>query len=372
MSFLRERPLIWPIVFYYIIGFLALVPTFDLTSEVLSSYTLVVLLGLAASIIPVDFKKTLKESSIDTNSKFEVFVLIIICAAVIICLSLVDFDEFRLQRGLIRKDRLLYEIIDLNIIASWVATYLFFNSNNKLHQRKMFILLFFVISLSIYIGFIEGRRAVIALPISFLIISYMIALEKINLKALFTIFLFCALLVFLFVLVTASRTSAIVESSAIMNRLFWPSVALYDFLRLSYSFDPDSLMQFLRLFGSNFGVSQYETKTVSFGPFVGYSEAIGIVKINIGIILEAFLFAGLIGGGLVLFSVNVIFVICFKLCKKAPMNLHILLIMLFFHGYQMEIPYTIMVMLKITFFGLILYIAKILFLRLLVPSRMIT
>ncbi|AWZ02882.1 hypothetical protein RHODOSMS8_03376 [Rhodobiaceae bacterium] len=371
LSALLHRPLVWPILVYYLFGYLVLSLLGLINHEAAPTYLLTIGIAVIVSWYSFDVSsKSTEKKLINQYQSFDLFVLSLILLAVLAALALVDFDQFKLRAGLIREHSILYDIINMNVVAAWIASYLAFNSTRKGMGRLHIVLCIFSVGLAVTIGVLEGRRTVVVLPIAFLFINFVISQPTLGIRGGIWGSVALVFLGFAFFLVTQSRLdggSSGMDIQVLASRIFWPCLALSHYLNSTYAFNPETLAQTWSLIQANFGVGAYQTATEFFGVEAGYTSRIGQAKINFGIILEALLFSGFPYFLLMLIFLNGLVIICFRVAKRAPMNFHVLILMLFLHGYQMEIPYTAVAILKLTTMSVIIQYAKKSYIQLLLP-----
>ncbi len=338
--------LVFPIATYYILGFLFLV----LTGKQTSSLYLPVLLGVVLVTIPFLSRRTIEVREL---RNFEVLLIVFLQFVVILCLINLDLSGIRLTSESVRVESIWERLLIVHLMLSWMAA-LLLTGYVTVASRWTFVVAIFLIAQSVLVGVIEGRRTAAILPFVFLVF---LALGKdgASIRRLLRAGAIATVLITAFAIVTSIRTGSAFVIEMLFSRVFWPAIALNDILLLQPDFDPQTWSQVGDRIMENFGGVQYLSTTNEFGRYMGYiSPSNYVVGINYGVIGESVLAGGLLFPLILQVVLLSILSLSMRVSELAPFNLAMLLPFLYVHGYQMEIPYTIVVLLKAgLLFGLV-------------------
>jgi hypothetical protein len=237
----------------------------------------------------------------------------------------------------------------VHLFLSWCAAMLLNHqivSPKPITRRLLTFASWFFIAQSLFIAYLEGRRTAAILPLVFLAL-FRLSLYRVSFRLISYSTLFTGVFLGLFGLITSARTGGDFAIKLILDRLFWPAIALNDILTLRPHFDPQTISQVGSRFLASMGAGHYTSTTNDFGRFMGYlHDRNFVVGINYGVIGEGFLWWGI--PGIIIAHITLLFALAFAIraSKNAPFRTTLLLPFLFFHGYQMEIPYTLVAILK--------------------------
>ena len=345
--------LVFPLATYYVLGFIFLV----FTGKPTSNLFVPVVLGVVLVTIPFLSKRKIE---IRELRNFEVLTLVGLQLLVIVCLANIDYSGIRLTTESIRVESIWEKLLISHLLLSWMAALLltgYITAASRWIQVAAIALIF----QSVLIGVIEGRRTAAILPFVFLVF---LALGKdgASTRRLLRAGAIAVVLISAFGIVTSIRTGSAFVMEMLFSRVFWPAIALNDILLMQPNFDPQTLPQVGSRIMENFGGVQYLSTTNEFGRYMGYiSPNNHVVGINYGVIGESVLAGGVLFPLILQIVLLSILSFSMRIASLAPFNLAMLLPFLYVHGYQMEIPYTIVVLLKAgLLFGLVSAFMKML------------
>lgn len=319
--------------------------------------------SIAISLPPVIyliFRRKAKNLIINTRGVYTMFsplVAFLVAVVVIFSLLSIDLDSLQLTRDVRRESNVYIRLIALHVVL-FLFLCIYTYSSDK-YKRIKFILIALSFTLSLSIALLEGRRTSILIPIILLgLFSITSAKSKKEFK--FKVLLFAGLFVGLFLAITAIRTPNIVQLDilfrAILSRLFNPGHMLLEVMTTNdFSFEPHTLSQIVDRIGYVFGMNSYKTTTNEFGVYYGFLRSSNsTVGINPGVVTELFLsFGWFYMIGLIIIFEFSFFIM--EIYRRLLFNADLFIAVLILHGMQMEVPYTVGLLIKLAFFGLILY-----------------
>ncbi|MBG53036.1 MAG: hypothetical protein CML99_11575 [Rhodobiaceae bacterium] len=344
---LLQRPLLWPILVYYIAGAFLL----DIES-IFSQWTMIVIVSLVLALKRFDWSDRTEDQAGDQS--LSLLAMLSIASVVVVCLLVVDLNAFRISREFDRENNLLFEVINLHLISSWIAATLIFSGRKQ--ARALILLCAAVVGLSFLVAFFEGRRTSALLPIIFLIYNVFLN-GRFDGKRLMYLVILVALLPIIFILVSNARGSGLAETqlATLTSRIFWPAFVLERVIHEAHAFDPQIIQQVsMRFVDALFGQA-YTSRTIAFGHSLGLVDLSNYaVGINFGILAELYLEGGIFAVIVGLLLLNSTVYVSTRLCRKAPFGLNVLIPLIYLHGFQMEYAYTITAIVKLTVAILIL------------------
>ena len=288
------------------------------------------------------------------------FIIIVLPLLMLIAtqILLLDMSDLRITREHNREiSRLSLFIINLNVVMTAFAIIYFF----RIKSRLSVTLLVVCFVLSFVIAVYEGRRAIIVILFglwALLSLANSASRYQIVLK----IVIFSLMLFGLLSVVTIARTSGNIEDlflviRAVLTRIFnpgWMMLHVLDNAEVNHIPElgrtVSERVQYVLGLTTN-----YRGSGNAFGRDYGFLSASNfVVGINPGIVVEAYLWSALTAP-LIICMLLICSELIIRLWATYSPNLAVLVSILCVHGYQMEIGYTVGLLIRLFIVGALIF-----------------
>lgn len=283
----------------------------------------------------------------------------VVFAVVAVSLLSIDIDSLEITRNTAREENIFIRLINLHIVLMLFVCIYTFAKAKKYNKPPNYFLITLAFALSFSIALLEGRRTSILIPI--ILIGLFSVTSSSNTKdTIKKSLLFLFLFIFLFVLITAIRSPNITQLDflfrAILSRLFNPGHMILEvFTQNDLAFKTGTIEKIIERMGYISGLNGYDSNTNEFGIYYGFlSPSNKVVGINPGVVTELFLAYGWFFY-VPLFLLFEFSFLVMKLYERILFKSDLFVAVLIVHGMQMEVPYTIGVLVKLFVVGVIIY-----------------
>jgi len=263
--------------------------------------------------------------------------------------ALPELDALRISRDVARAPGMAIRLVNLHVVATFLAAVLLFRGR----RWNVSALPVVVISVgtSLAIALLEGRRSAVAVPLGVLGLLW-VTTQRSAIAVLLRGSVAALGVVAIVLFVTVQRFGGVLEFDVLwrllLERLFNPGgVALEVLAQGDRSFDPLTLSMIGERLRYVAGLGEYVGRTNEFGVHYGYlAMSNAVVAINPGVVVEAWLAFGwgfalalavLVEGALALI----------RAYRQVFFGADLLVALLVVHGFQMEVPYTVGLMVKL-------------------------
>lgn len=258
-------------------------------------------------------------------------------------LAIPSLDALRITREYERVETLPMRLVNLHLVATFLAASWLFSARERRLAPVLAVVL--AVAVSLTVSFAEGRRTAAVLPVAIvgvLWLSSSSTARQVLVRAAVTA---CAG-ASVFLAVTSVRVESSVDPGvayqAIASRLFnTGTTALELFASEDRSFDPKLVAQTTARVKYVFGVGTYSSRTNEYGVHYGFLPPTNSsVGINPGVVVESYLGLGLayiILLGLVIEASLWLL----RTYRSLFFGADVLVALLLVHAVQMELPYTI-------------------------------
>lgn len=280
---------------------------------------------------------------------------------VVLALSMVDITDLRITRSVSRDEGALIRLINLHLVLFlFVCIYHFSRVSRGLSGRRGLLAVSF--ALSLFIALAEGRRTAILIPVLLLGLfsatTSTTAWQTFRRGVVYVISFFG-----LFMIVTLFRSDYIFQVEvlfrSVLTRLFNPGHMMLEVMSIyDFNFDPQTLENVVERIGYIAGLSDYQGNTNQFGVYYGFiSSSNRSVGINPGVILENYLSFGVFYL-IPLFALVEASLYVMNIYKRIFFKSDYFVAVLILHGMQMEMPYTVGLLIKLGVVGLLALLAS--------------
>jgi hypothetical protein len=297
-----------------------------------------------ACCLSLFFPSKLNFKNIARSQKILAYIVYAILPFILIALFNTDFDDLKISRDY-ERDRITTFLANIPLLLLFF-TLIYYKAYGK---GKILILIVFIVAE--YVAYLEGRRTAALLP--FILVFFYFA-ENMRLRwiVFFLPVIFISILA-LFSFITIRRTGVEAELSLLLQlvalRLFNPGLMGLDIFTFNGEHLHINSITFIwEKTLHNFGLlNRYDGVGNQFGTHYGYLHSSNtVVGINPGVIVEAYLNLGYLG----FVITNIMFIAAKVLIKFADSTLQgtgLIVALLIGHGLQMELGYTIALIIRL-------------------------
>jgi hypothetical protein len=287
------------------------------------------------------------------------YVIGLMSVLTLVALSGVNLHDLEISRNALRPiSRVELFLINLNLISSLLAVVYFFYRISWISV----LMFFFSISTSTFIAYLEGRRAIVAIILgSFILCFFAFSRQSFLVKFFYGLTLLLALF-FAFLFITAIRIGEAgfdisLLTKLALTRIFNPGWMINEAISHAHIRYESIILQniwerLMYIFGfteSYVGVGNH------FGTVFGFIDGDNsVVGINPGIVVEALLFNAALAP-LIVSSICIWGSVVIRLFRRISKALSVLIVVLIVHGMQMEVGYTVGLLVRLSLLGFAAY-----------------